>query len=97
MRRLLAWLAGIAGGVAAYRVVAHRRAAVELPAAPDGALDPAAVLRAKLEESRALVDEQERDAALETPVDVEAPEERRRRVHEQGRAALDQMRRNGGS
>jgi hypothetical protein len=96
VRRLLTLLSGAAGGIALYRrLTRERRPVAELP---EAALDPrAAELRARLEESRALVDERERFEAGETAVDEAepgfGPEERRRRVHEQGRAAVDEMRR----
>ena len=54
----------------------------------------------RLEESRAVVDEREEFESAETPVDeVEAdasPEDRRRAVHERGKAAAEQMRRHNG-
>ena len=61
--------------------------------------DPrAAELRRKLSESRAIVTEREEFEAGETSVDEAAPagpevEDRRRRVHEEGRAAARRMRR----
>jgi hypothetical protein len=95
VRARTAWLAGAAGAaIAVYRKM--RRA----PAAPVPVEDPrAAELRERLEESRAVVDEREEFESAETPVDeVEAdatPEDRRRAVHDRGRAAADRMR--GGS
>lgn len=74
MRRLLAWLAGGAGGVAAYRTLRRRRP--ERVALPDTRADE---LRAKLAETR------------EQPA-LEDADARRRTVHEQARAALDEMR-----
>jgi len=97
MRARTAWLAGAAGAaIAVYRRM--RRA----PAAPASVEDPrAGELRERLEESRAVVDEREEFESAETPVDeVEAdasPEDRRRAVHERGRAAADQMRDGSGS
>jgi hypothetical protein len=105
VRRLLTWLSGLAGGVALYRLLSQRQTAPALPPAPappaaDEGPDPrAAELRAKLEESRVLVDERDEFEAAETTVDAQAepqsesPEERRRRVHEQGRSAAARMRR----
>jgi hypothetical protein len=53
-------------------------------------------LRARLDESRAVVDDREEFEGAETTVDaVEAvpePEERRRSVHAEGRAAVEKMR-----
>jgi hypothetical protein len=55
--------------------------------------DPADALRAKLAEAKAAGDDREQFEAGETPVDEAAdPDERRRAVHERGRAALDEMR-----
>ena len=55
--------------------------------------DPAEALRAKLEESRSVADERERFEERETPVDeVVDPDERRRSVHEDARARMDQLR-----
>ena len=45
------------------------------------------------DESRALVDEREEFESAETPVDEAEVDDRRRAVHERGRAAADQMRR----
>ena len=74
--------------MAAYR--AFRRRPVPRPAGPD----PADELKAKLAEARAAADDREAFEAGETPVDEAAdPEARRRRaVHEQARAAIDEMR-----
>ena len=99
MRRLIKWIGGTAGGIAAYRFV--RRQEASLQAAPDVMVDEpdarADELRAKLAESRAA---EPVPAEAETAVEVEeepgaepeSPEDRRRRVHEEGRAALDEMR-----
>jgi len=88
MRRLHAWLTGAAGGLAAYRLFRRRRDDLEeQPAEAPPEPDPRAEeLRAKLAETRA----EEPEAAAETAAD-ESPEERRRRVHEQARGALDDM------
>jgi len=88
MRRIFAWLAGLAGGAAAYR--AYKRAPQQpVVAGPD----PADALRAKLAEARAAGDDRGQFEAGETPVDEAAdPDERRRAVHERGRDALDEMR-----
>jgi hypothetical protein len=83
VRRFLTWLAGAAGGLAAYRALSRRRAHVAGPPAPadEPADDPAQELRAKLAETR---------AAEPEPDD---PDARRRTVHEHGRAAIDEMQR----
>jgi hypothetical protein len=78
VKRLTAWLGGVAGGMAAYRL--FKRAPQPVPArAPEP--DPADALRAKIAETKA----QQEPAA---PAD---PDERRRSVHERGRAAIDEM------
>jgi hypothetical protein len=82
MRRFLAWL-GCAVGVA--WILRRLRRSVPEPAAPD----PAEELRRKLEASRA-------DEPVPPPAEPEPPEagldERRRAVHDRGRAAIDAMR-----
>lgn len=99
MRRLLTWLAGGLGAAAVVRQLLRRhRQSVPAPAA-----DPADELRAKLEQAREAPDDRDEfDAAEGTPVDAfESDEsversrslrERRRAVHEEGRAALERMR-----
>jgi len=103
MRRLLGWIGGAVGGVAAYRWLRGRP-----PVAPESAAEPAAgaaderaeELRAKLAESRVaepVVEERPpepepvADEEPEPAPEPESPEERRARVHEEGRAALDEM------
>jgi hypothetical protein len=95
MRRLTAWIGGVAGGVVAYRFWRrHSQVATEpippeaTPAEPD---DRAEELRAKLAESR----EDEPVPEEEPEVEPDSPEDRRRRVHEEGRAALDEMQSDG--
>jgi hypothetical protein len=60
--------------------------------APAPARDPADALRAKLEESRALVQERDAFEEGETPVDQADPDARRRSVHEQARTRIDELR-----
>ena len=74
-----------AAGAAAYRVLRARRRTPKP--------DPASELRRKLDESRSIVEERDEFEEAETPVDRAEPGvgARRRSVHEQGRAALDQM------
>lgn len=92
MNRRLAFLTGgVALGLAAvWRAVRRKpgHAAESDPRADD--------LRARLDESRAVVDDREEFEGAETTVDaVEAvpePEERRRAVHAEGRAAVEKMR-----
>ena len=87
VRARTAWLGAL--GVAGAAVV---RALRRKPA-PVSAPDPRAEeLRQKLDESRVLVDEREEFESAETPVDEAEVEDRRRAVHERGRAAAEQMR-----
>ena len=105
MRRLTAWIGGVASGVVAYRFWRRHRAPdaapePEAPAEPD---DRAEELRAKLAETRVAEPEPAAEAAeeppaaeqvepeVEEPAEPESPDERRSRVHEEGRAALDEM------
>jgi hypothetical protein len=89
----LAWLAALLGFAAFARRFRRRRE--ETPA-----VDPAEELRRKLDESRSIVSEREEFEEAETPVDQAQPpagvDEHRRMVHEQGRAAVDEMRGSGG-
>jgi hypothetical protein len=86
VRRLLAWIVVSLGIAAIARRLRHRDRREELaPPATEG--DPAAELRQKLAESRS------EETPAEPPVSSEASvEERRTGVHEQGRAAADEMR-----
>jgi hypothetical protein len=87
MGRLGKWIAGAAGGLAVYRWFRGRpQPVLEPPPEPEAGEPDARAdeLRAKLAESRA-------EAPEEPAADTESPEERRRRVHEEGRAALDEM------
>ena len=94
MRRLTAWIAGVAGGVVAYRFWRRRPQAAAEPT-PETATAPeptepddrAEELREKLAETR--VEDEPSPAEPDEP--AEAVEERRRRVHDEGRAALDEM------
>ncbi|HUJ54410.1 MAG TPA: hypothetical protein VLW49_00285 [Gaiellaceae bacterium] len=86
MRRLYAWITGAAGGLAAYRLL-HRRREPPIPESgpePDSRADE---LRAKLAETQAA---EESETAAE-PQGDDSPEERRRRVHEEARGAIDEM------
>lgn len=91
MRRLSAWLAGVAGGAAAYRVFKRGPRTVT---EPGGRADE---LRTKLAEARRAGDDRAAFESGETPVDevdvaiTDDLEARRRSVHEQGRAAIDEM------
>ena len=106
MRRLLAWIGGVLGGIAAWRYL-RRRSEAPAPQVHEAEVDPRAeALRAKLDEVREAepeveaeaepAEEQEPPAATKSEPEPESevadPEERRRSVHEHGRAALDEMR-----
>ena len=80
MRRPFTWLAGAAGGLAAYKAARRRREGAAEPLAASTGPDPALELRAKLDE-----------ACAEEP-EPEGPDARRRSVHEEARFALDEMR-----
>jgi len=85
MDRRFAWLGAAAGAFAVWRWRKRRQPSVEG--------DPAAALRAKLEESRAVADERDQFEERETPVDEAAdPDARRRSVHEDARARMDELR-----
>ena len=77
------------GGFAVWRWLRRKPRTATTPAP---AHDPADTLRAKLEESRALVGERDAFEEGETPVDEADPNTRRRSVHEQARARLDELR-----
>jgi hypothetical protein len=87
MDRRFAWLGGAVGAFGMWRWLRRKP-----KSAPASAQDPADTLRAKLDESRALVDEREAFEEGETPVDEADPDARRRSVHDQARARLDELR-----
>jgi hypothetical protein len=91
VRRFLGWIAGAAGGLAAYRALKGRSAA------PEPVVDARAEeLKARLAEAREAGDDRETFEAGEVTVDAAEPldpQARRNQVHEAGRAALDEMRR----
>ena len=95
MRRITAWIGGTAAGIAAYRLLRRRPTTATEPLQEPGPAEPderADELRAKLAESRTA--EPAPEPVVEEPVaeeEPESPEERRQRVHEEGRAALDEM------
>jgi hypothetical protein len=94
VKRLVAWVGGVAGGIAAYRLLRRRPEPAPEPPAPRETEpdDRAEELREKLAESReaAPVDEAPAEPGAEA-AEPESPEERRQRVHEEGRATLDDM------
>ena len=86
-------MAGGFGAAALLRLLRRRRTDI----APADA-DPASELRRRLHEAREAPDDRDEfDAAEGVPLDQVEPaisvEERRRAVHEQGQAALEDMRR----
>jgi hypothetical protein len=109
MRRVTAWIGGIASGVVAYRFWRRHHApdAAPEPEAPVEPDDRAEELRAKLAETRETAPESAAEVGVEEPPaaepvepeakveqpepEPESPDERRSRVHEEGRAALDEM------
>jgi hypothetical protein len=90
MNRRFAFLGGLVGVFAIWRWFrrgpeGQRDTAAQTP-------DPADALRAKLEESRAVVDEREAFEEGETTVDAAPdPESRRRAVHDEARARLEKL------
>ena len=96
----MAWVLGRVAGAASYTWGRLRRPYAEPPApahqepSPEEGPDPRAEeLRRRLEESRTLVAEREAFEEGETTVDrAEAPDDRRRELHEWARAAADEMR-----
>jgi hypothetical protein len=84
VRNRAAWIAGALGAAGvAYRTLRRR---------PSPAADPRAdELRRKLDESKPLVEEREQFESGETPVDEATLEEKRAALHEQGQAAVREM------
>jgi hypothetical protein len=92
VRRLTAWIGGTAVGIAAYRLLKRRPQAAAPESAPAEPDDRADELREKLAESRAAEPVGKEDPVEPEPeAKSESPEERRQRVHEEGRATLDDM------
>jgi hypothetical protein len=87
MDRRFAWLGGAVGALVGWRWLRRKHSTP-----PEPVQDPADTLRAKLDESRALVDERDAFEEGEMPVDQADPGARRRSVHEQARARLDELR-----
>lgn len=96
MRKLVAFTAAAAAGFGLVRLL-RRRGTFHAPPVEAPADPRAAELRRKLEESRTLVGEREQFESGETTVDAaDAPpadlDERRRAVHDEGRATVERMR-----
>ena len=92
MRRPLAW---VVGGAALFGFLRRHRQPPPDVAGTDPRADE---LRRKLEESRSIVQEREEFEVGETPVDQAEPvdpAQRRREVHEEARATVEQMREAG--
>ena len=87
-KRALAGVGGAIGGIALVRFLRRRGTPAPPPAPPP---HPSEALRAKLDESRAVVTDRDEFEAGETPVDEADPDARRRAVHEQARAQLDEL------
>jgi hypothetical protein len=85
MRKRLTWLLVTLGIAALVRRLRRRRAAIEPSPAPSTTDDPAAELRRRLAESRS--EPATPEVAPETTVS-----ERRADVHDEGRAAMEEMR-----
>jgi len=88
MRKLITWILVSAGIAALVKRLKRRDVEAEPAQAEQSTDDPAEELRQKLAESRTeeAVEPQQSPATLEASV-----EERRSDVHEQGRAAVDEM------
>jgi hypothetical protein len=96
MRRLYAWVAGAAGGLAAYRALKSRQQATACSEAPPSPAQP----DARAEELKARLAQAREAAGAEAPAEDAAPLDpaaRRAQVHEQGRAAIEAMHGNNGS
>jgi hypothetical protein len=87
MRRLADWIGGAVWGVFTYRLWKRWRTPAVTDAPVGETDDRAQELRAKLAESRA----SDEPSPAEPGESEESVEERRRRVHEGGRAAIDEM------
>jgi hypothetical protein len=86
MRRFMDWLGGALGGVALYRLLSRRSPEPSAPGVVE-ADARADELRAKLVEVRA----SDTPSPVEPGEPEESVEERRRRVYEEGRSAIDEM------
>ena len=91
MRRLTAWLAGAAGGLAAYRALARRRPLPEARTAEPEPDERAEELRERLVRAREAAHAGQGAEAAPEP-EPDDPDARRRSAHEQARAVIDEMR-----
>ena len=88
------WIAGILSGVVAYRLWKRRQKpapATGTAPVPEQSDDRAEELRAKLAETRGSEEPAPAQPTEPTEQPAESLEERRRSVHEEGRAAIDRM------
>lgn len=100
MRNRVAWALGGLGVAGAFALRALQLRRGQAPAQEPPAEDERAIeLRRRIEESRVLVEERDDFEAGETTVDEAAPApslspaERRKQVHDQARASVEEMRR----
>jgi hypothetical protein len=100
VRRLFAWIAGLAGIAALARVLSTRRARVEAPLPPTQPAedDPAEALRQKLSHARgedgletATVADEPTSGGPSDEEPTETLDERRARIHAKAREAIDAM------
>ena len=101
MRRPLTLLSGALAGFGLYKLLAGRSQTPVFEGPPEPREDTrAGELRRKLAESRTIVEEREEFESAETPVDRAEPtpevDERRKRVHDEGRRTAERMRRRPG-
>ena len=98
MRRFFAFLLGIAAGLALVRVLRRRRASLSEPALSDPRAEELARKLAETRSSGASAETVAEGAETEASAPTgEEIDEARRRVHEDARDAVEEMRRSGGS
>ena len=88
------WIAGVLGGIVAYRLWTRRRKPAPAPVAAPPAAGDGRPRRGASREARRVARERRAFSASEPAEPAEAEEsleERRSRVHEEGRAAIDRM------
>ncbi len=90
MKKPVAWLAGALGLAGLWRLLRRQRRRGAPPVEAPAADDPAEALRAKLAETR------DAEPEPEPSPEPASLEERRRAVHDAGRAAIDEMRKPDG-
>jgi hypothetical protein len=103
-RALTTWVGGALGLAALWRFLRQEREAARAAPAPPPEADPAAELRARLDEARdAAEDRDDFDAAEGQPLDevegaaepARSVEDRRRAIHEKAQQALGEMQQPG--